>query len=121
MEDQAHSASNLKQYSYVRTMGAYKPHFEGIPEEYFPLTACEVISYTIFVLGVIGGALGLMIGFLFWVTNKGLEDYTIVWSIVFLVFVVFLIIAFYVGGRGRIREEKRLIVEQQEKQEKMKR
>jgi cbb3-type cytochrome oxidase subunit 3 len=72
------------------------------------------------VLGVIGGALGLMIGFLFWVTNRGLNDYTIVWSIIFLVFCAFLIIAFYFGGRNRIREEKRLIVEQQEKQEKMK-
>jgi uncharacterized protein YacL len=110
MEDRTHSASNLKPYSYVRTMGAYRPHFEGIPEEYFPLTACEVIGY-----------IGLMIGFLFWVTEKGLNDYIIVWSIVFLVFTVFLIIAFYVGGRSRIREEKRLIVEQQLRQEKMKR
>lgn len=120
MEDAAHSASNLKSYSYVRSMGAYKPHFEGIPEEYYPLTACEVIGYSIFVLGVIGGSLGLMIGFLFWVTNRGLNDYIIVWSIIFLTFSVFLIIAFYIGGRNRIREEKRLIVEQQEKQEKMK-
>jgi uncharacterized protein YacL len=121
MEDRTHSASNLKPYSYERTMGAYRPHFEGIPEEYYPLTACEVIGYIIFVLGVIGGSLGLMIGFLFWVTEKGLNDYIIVWSIIFLVFTVFLIIAFYVGGRRRIREEKRLIVEQQLRQEKMKR
>ena len=61
-----------------------------------------------------------MIGLLFWVTNRGLVDYTIVWSIIFLAFVLFLLVAFYAGGRNRIREEKRLIVEQQKKQEGMK-
>lgn len=61
-----------------------------------------------------------MIGFLFWVTNRGLVDYTIAWSIIFLVFVVFLIVAFYFGGRNRIREEKRLIAEEQQKREHMK-
>ena len=64
--------------------------------------------------------MGLLIGFLFWVTNHGLVDYTIVWSIIFLAFVLFLLVAFYAGGRNRIREEKRLIVEQQKKQEGMK-
>lgn len=60
-----------------------------------------------------------MIGFLFWILRGGLEGYTIVWSIVFLVFVLLMMILFYIGGRARIREEKRLIVEQQEKQAKM--
>ena len=117
---QVESAANLRQYSYVRTLGAYRPHFQGIPEEYYPLSACEVIAYSIFVLAIIGGSLGLMIGLLFWVTNRGLVDYTIVWSIIFLAFVLFLLVAFYAGGRNRIREEKRLIVEQQKKQEGMK-
>jgi uncharacterized membrane protein len=61
-----------------------------------------------------------MIGFLFWVTTAGLTGYTIVWSVVFLVFVVVMIILFFFGGKGRIREEKRLIIEQQKKQELMK-
>lgn len=61
-----------------------------------------------------------MIGFLFWVTKAGLEGYTIVWSIVYLCFVTFMIVLFYIGGKGRIREEKRLIIEQQERQEKFK-
>jgi len=62
-----------------------------------------VIGYTIFVFGIIAGTLGIMIGFLFWVTSGGLEGYIIAWSIVFLCFVVIMIILFYVGGKSRIR------------------
>lgn len=60
-----------------------------------------------------------MIGSLFWVLNKGLEQSIQVWSIVFLAFTAFLIIAFSVGGKTRIREEKRMIVEAQHKHEAM--
>jgi hypothetical protein len=59
--------------------------------------------YTLYVVLTIGGVLGVMIGFLHWVLKGGLEDYTIVWSIVFLVFTVVLIILFYHGGRSRIK------------------
>ena len=51
----------------------------------------------------------MMIGLLFWITGRGLAGYTIVWSIVTLCFVIVIIILFYVGGRKRIQEEKRLI------------
>ena len=51
---------------------------------------------------------------------SGLEKYTIVWINVFLVFVAVLIFLFFFGGKRRIREEKRLVIEQQLKQEKMK-
>jgi nitrate/nitrite transporter NarK len=112
-------ALEMGSYEYQKTMGAYKPKFEGIPEDYHPLSCCEVVGYVIFVVGVIGGSLGFMIGSLFWVTNHGLEESIQVWSIIFLLFTLFLIIAFYVGGRMRIREEKRLIVEAQHKQEQM--
>lgn len=68
------------------------------------------------VVFMIGAVLGIMIGFLFWITNKGLMNFTIVWSIIFLAFVLLMIIAFYFGSKGRIREEKRMIAEQQVKQ-----
>ena len=90
-------------------MGAYKPTFEGIPDDYYPLTTGEVVKYTLFVVGIIGVTLGIMIGFLFWITEGGLESYIIVWSIVTCVFVVLMIILFYVGGKNRIREERALI------------
>ena len=48
-------------------MGAYKPTFEGVPDDYYPLTTCEVVKYTLFVVGIIGVTLGIMIGFLFWI------------------------------------------------------
>jgi uncharacterized protein YacL len=72
------------------------------------------------VILTIGGMLGIMVGLLYWVTNKGLEAFVQVWSIIELIFIVTAIIAFYVGGKTRIREEKRLIVEAQQRQEKMK-
>ncbi len=68
----SNSASNFNNLEYVRTMGSYKPKFEGIPEDYFPLTCCEIIKYSIFVFSLIGGSLGIMIGFTFWVINGGL-------------------------------------------------
>jgi uncharacterized protein YacL len=72
------------------------------------------------VILTIGGMLGIMVGLLYWVTNKGLESFVQVWSIIELIFIVTAIIAFYVGSKTRIREEKRLIVEAQQRQEKMK-
>jgi uncharacterized protein YacL len=70
------------------------------------------------VVGVIGGVLGIMIGFLFWAIN-GLGNFIIVWSIVTICFVITMIILFYVGGKRRIREEKSLIEQNQAKMSKM--
>ena len=97
-------------------MGALRPRFESIPEEYYPLTMGEVFTYAALVVGTIGSVLGLMIGFLFWVTQAGLESFVQIWSMVFLVFVVILLIAFYVGGRSRLKETKMLILLSQQQQ-----
>jgi O-antigen/teichoic acid export membrane protein len=90
-------------------MGSYKPRFEGIPDEYFPLSAGEVFKYTIFVVLIITVTLGIMIGFLFWILSTDLTNYIIAWSVAFLAFAVMMMILFYYGGKNRIREEKRLI------------
>jgi len=113
------SLDTINQYEYVKKMGAYKPTFEGIPDDYYPLTACEVLKYTIFVLAIIGSVLGMMIGFIFWVLKGGLADYILVWSIVILLFSVLMMILFYVGGKNRIREEKELIEQNQKRQDNM--
>jgi hypothetical protein len=55
------------------------------------------------VVGVIGGVLGMMIGFLFWVLKTGTSLYVSIWSSLFLLFIVVMIIAFYSGGKNRIR------------------
>lgn len=60
-----------------------------------------------------------MLGFLFWILNNGLTNYTITWSVVYLVFVASMIILFWIFGKSRIREEKRMIAEQHEKYEKL--
>lgn len=75
--------------------------------------------YTIYVVAIIGSTLGMLIGFTFWTKAAGLEGYIIVWSIVAIVFVIVMMILFYVGGKGRIREEKELIEQNQKKQDKM--
>ena len=64
----------------------------------------EAFKYTLFVVGIILGVLGIMIGFLIWIKESDLKNYTIVWSIVTLCFVIMMIILFYIGGKGRIRE-----------------
>ena len=103
----SNSALYLDQnYEYVKKMGAYKPTFEGIPEDYYPLTPGQVVKYIIFVVSVIVGTLAIMIAFMFWCTKGGLTAYAIIWSIIFLVFVVVLMVLFFIGGRGRIKEEK---------------
>lgn len=113
------SLETLNQFEYVKKMGAYKPTFEGIPDDYYPLTACEVLKYAIFVIAIIGSALGMLIGFIFWAINGGLANYILVWSIVILLFVVIMMILFFVGGKNRIREEKELIEQNQKRQENM--
>ena len=46
-----------------------------------------------------------------WIVIGGLETYTVVWSIIFLVFVVVMLILLNIGGTQRIREEKELAKE----------
>jgi hypothetical protein len=89
-------------YEYHKKMGAYKPDFQGIPEDYYPLTNCEVLMYSIFVITVILTTLGIMIGFLEWIIHASLNVYTIIWGIIFLVFVIVMMILFYIFGRKRI-------------------
>ena len=36
-EENDGSLSQLDTYSYTRGIGAYKPHFVGVPENYYPL------------------------------------------------------------------------------------
>ena len=48
----------------------------------------------------------MMIGFIYWVKDGGLEGFAITWCTVYLVFVFVMIIAFYFGGKMRIRMEK---------------
>ncbi len=75
--------------------------------------------YSIIVVAIIGSVLGIMIGFLFWVTEGGLNGYIIAWSIVILVFIIIMMILFYVGGKNRIREEKELIENNQKREDNM--
>jgi hypothetical protein len=57
-------------------LGVYKPHFEGIPEDYYPLNCKEIIYYSIVVFLTIVFGLGVLIGFIYWVLDTGLNLYS---------------------------------------------
>jgi hypothetical protein len=65
----------LENFEYRKNLGAFKPKFETIPDDYFPLTTAEAIAYAVVVAVTIGAVLGLMIGFLYWITIKGLTGF----------------------------------------------
>ena len=60
-----------------------------------------------------------MVGFNFWIVRTNLTTYTIVWVVIMLVFIGFMIVMFYVGGKDRRRLEKELIAENGRRQEAM--
>jgi uncharacterized protein YacL len=68
---------------------------------------------------VIAAGIGILIGFICWVQAGGLEGYVIAWVAVMLTFIVAMIIAFYFGGKARIRMEKEMIAESNRKQQEM--
>ena len=37
---QSDSAAEIYKYEYRREMGAYKPKFESVPDDYYPLSCC---------------------------------------------------------------------------------
>lgn len=78
-----------------------------------------MFKYSLFVLGVIGGVLGIMIGFIFWVINSNLKVYVNIWSAILLGFVVLMIILFYTGGKDRIRQEKLMIASKQKMEDEL--
>jgi hypothetical protein len=84
-------------------MGAYKPHFESIPYDHYPASWCDVFACLFLVLFIIGGGLGLMIGFLIWDFAWKTPPFILLWSIVFAVFTVFFFLAVFIGGRIKIK------------------
>ena len=105
------SRYDLKELDYVRNIGAYKPHFEGISEYYYPLTCFETSCCGLILFLTIGLVLAMMIGFLFWVQGSGLDLYVIVWSAGLLFFMLICIMLLYKGGKERRSLEKAMIEE----------
>jgi hypothetical protein len=74
-----------------------------------------VIKYTLYVIGMLVFESAFTFGMLYWVIALGLDGYTMIWSIVFGIFVFGMVVLFYFSGKERIREEKRLIIEEHAK------
>lgn len=120
MEKNQETSSMINELTYTRGIGAYKPHFEGVPETYYPLSCLEICYGLILLFGCIGITLGIMIAFQFWIVKTNdLETYVIIWVAVFLAFTVITIWLFYTGGKDRRRQEKELIAESSRKQQEM--
>lgn len=103
--------------SYRKPIGVHKPKFAGLPDNYYPLTTCEALAYASIVLFTVGSVLGIMLGLMNWIMTQGLDSFAQIWSVVFLLFVMVMIVAFYVGGVKRIKEEKRMIAEAHQMEE----
>jgi len=102
-DDNDYSAEQLDTYAYTRGIGAYKPHFAGVPENYYPLNCKEITVAALILVFTIGGVLATMMVLLYWVQRGGLEGYVIAWVAVLLTFIVVAIILFYIGGKARRR------------------
>lgn len=59
----------------------------------------------------IGGTLGIMIAYCYWVFAAGVANFAMVWSLVAVAFVALVIILIYVGVRNKIKIERQLIQE----------
>ena len=111
------TSSSINELSYARGIGAYKPHFAGVPDTYYPLSNGEIAKGFLILFLTIGVTLGIMVGFQFWIVNGGLEGYIIAWVVVLLICIVLAILCFYKGGKDRRRMEKELIAESSRKQQ----
>lgn len=114
--DKDPSTHIMLNYEYHREIGGYRPHFEAVPADYYPLSCLEVFYYSVAVILAIGIGLGILIGFIYWVLATGLNTYVIVWVVIFLVFVVIMFVLLYFGGKDRITQEKLLMEESRRKE-----
>jgi hypothetical protein len=89
--------------NYNRALGAYKPHFAGIPDDYYPASTCDVVVMVLFVTLMILGGVAIMIGFLYWDLAVGTKNFVTVWVIVDCVFIGVLLVSIFFGGKARLR------------------
>lgn len=53
--------------SYRKPIGVHRPKFAGLPDNYYPLTTCEALTYAFMVVLAIGSVLGMMLGLMHWI------------------------------------------------------
>jgi len=96
-------------FSYTRPMGGYKPRFEGVPDDYFPASHCDVCLVVLFVTTLCLAGCAILIGFLYWEMAIGISLFVLIWAIILIVFLSSLFIIIFVGGRARIKNERMMI------------
>jgi hypothetical protein len=90
-------------------MGAYKPHFSPMPDNYYPTSVCDIILIVLFLLLIVGGGFGATVGFLIWSFQIGNSMFVLIWSIVLIVFLVVMFVGVFFGGKSKLRYEKEMI------------
>ncbi len=98
----------LQDLEYNRSLGAHRPRFEGIPDNYYPLSKCEVVQYVLMVVACILAVLGIMLGLMQWAIREQI-NYVLCWVIVLMVFLLVNVLLLYWGGRDRRVQEKSMI------------
>lgn len=93
----------------LRPMGAYKPHFASMPEDYYPTSICDMVLLVLLLVLTIGGSFGALVGFLVWDFQIGTSTFVLIWSIILVVFLVVMFVSIYFGGKSKLRFEKELI------------
>ena len=82
-------------------MGAYTPHFESKPDEYYEAGWCDILAAITMMLLIIVFFVGVSVAIVEWVVNLGSVNFTLTWSIIVIVFIVFFVIATFFGSRHR--------------------
>jgi hypothetical protein len=92
-----------------RPLGAFKPHFNPMPDDYYPNSVCDIILVVLFLIVTVGGTFGILIGFIFWDLQIGNPQFVLIWSIVLVVFLVLMFIAIFLGGKTKLLQDKKMI------------
>lgn len=74
-------------YYIPRTLGSFKPRFEGRPEGYWEVSNLDLAIGIPLLLFIIVCMLAINVGFMAWIINTGTAQFALVWSIILLIFI----------------------------------
>lgn len=82
-------------------MGQHKPNFIGMPEDHYEIPNSEIALAVFACASFVVLWSFVCVGFFFWTSNAGTSSFALAWSIVLIVFILFFMIAAYMGSRNK--------------------
>ncbi len=70
-----------------RSLGSFKPRFEGKPQDYWELSNCDICTALAMLLLVTAAMVALSIGCMYWIVLESSSQFALAWSIIMIVFV----------------------------------